>query len=116
MMKSNPVRRKILFLICIGIIAGAVFGATQLLVANPAWITMTRVEEADEAVAKFPHWKHQDEFKCYACHSSLFSMQKKVGMTHEDIDDGKYCGACHNGDVAFYPEDEDVDCEVCHAK
>lgn len=89
---------------------------TGLVVANPAIITMERAEEADEAVATFPHWKHQDSYKCYTCHPSLFSMREKVAMTHENIDAKQYCGACHNGQVAFYPDDEDVDCEVCHVE
>lgn len=92
------------------------FLTVGLAVANPAFIKMKRVGETDEAVATFPHWSHQENYKCYTCHPSLFSKEKKVGMTHEDIDEGKYCGACHNGAVAFYPEDEDIDCEVCHVE
>ncbi|MBI2890314.1 MAG: hypothetical protein HYY13_05960 [Nitrospirae bacterium] len=88
-----------------------------LLVANPAFIRMTRLEEADEPVARFPHWTHQEGFKCYACHPSLFSMTRKTGFTHEDMGEGRFCGACHDGQTAFHhDQDEDHECEECHVE
>ena len=51
---------------------------------------------------------------CKDCHHGLFS--KKYGtakMTHEKLKQGHYCGACHNGTLAFSTIDERK-CFACH--
>lgn len=53
--------------------------------------------------------------KCTDCHrKDLFPKMKKgtVSMTMNDIYDGRYCGACHNGVKAFGAQDN---CVKCHA-
>lgn len=60
----------------------------------------------------FPHWFHRIRFNCKICHSDLgFKFQaggNDINMLK--IINGEYCGACHNGDVAWPLEN----CELCH--
>lgn len=61
----------------------------------------------------FPHWFHRIRFRCKVCHADLgFKMQ--AGGNHINmlkIIDGEYCGACHNGEVAWSVET----CDLCHS-
>jgi len=60
----------------------------------------------------FPHWFHRIRFRCKVCHADLgFKMEaggNQINMLK--IIDGEYCGACHNGEVAWAVEN----CDVCH--
>jgi len=67
-------------------------------------------------VAAFPHTLHRVLFKCYVCHDSIFKM--KVGadaMTMDAMDNGKFCGACHDGKTSFDASSFD-NCQRCHQK
>ena len=61
----------------------------------------------------FPHWFHRVRFRCKVCHSDLgFKFQaggNQINMVK--IIDGEYCGACHNGGIAWSIEN----CDVCHS-
>lgn len=61
----------------------------------------------------FPHWFHRIRFSCKTCHSDLgFKMKagaNKINMLK--IINGEYCGACHNGQVAWSVEN----CDFCHS-
>jgi c(7)-type cytochrome triheme protein len=61
----------------------------------------------------FPHWFHRIRFRCKVCHSELgFKMRagsNNVLMT--DIIDGKFCGMCHNDQIAWGP----ANCDLCHS-
>ncbi len=60
----------------------------------------------------FPHWVHRIRFRCKVCHADLgFKMEaggNEINMLK--IIDGEYCGACHNGEVAWSVEN----CDICH--
>ena len=61
----------------------------------------------------FPHWFHRIRFKCKVCHLEL-GFQMKAGsnnITMESIIMGEFCGACHNGEIAWSPEN----CDMCHS-
>jgi len=61
----------------------------------------------------FQHWRHRINYRCDACHNSLFEM--KLGATTITMDlmgQGKVCGACHNGDAAF--DTGFSNCARCH--
>ena len=61
----------------------------------------------------FPHWFHRVRFTCKVCHADL-GIQLKAGGNNMDmlqLIDGKYCGACHNGDIAWGVEN----CNLCHS-
>ena len=63
--------------------------------------------------AVFPHWFHRVRFTCKVCHSDLgFKFQaggNDINMVK--IIDGQFCGACHNGEVAWSVEN----CNFCHS-
>ncbi|HYA86883.1 MAG TPA: c(7)-type cytochrome triheme domain-containing protein [Nitrospirota bacterium] len=51
--------------------------------------------------------------KCADCHPGAFKMKKGGdAITMKDINDGKFCGTCHNGTKAFAAKE----CGKCHAK
>jgi len=63
--------------------------------------------------AVFPHWFHRIRFRCKVCHADL-GFQFKAGgndITMLKIIDGEFCGACHNGDIAWSVEN----CDLCHS-
>ncbi len=61
----------------------------------------------------FPHWFHRIRFACKVCHADLgFKFQAggdQINMVK--IIDGQFCGACHNGEIAW-PVDN---CTMCHS-
>lgn len=61
----------------------------------------------------FPHWFHRIRFRCKVCHSELgFEMRAGANdVTMQDIIDGKFCGMCHNGTVAWSVDN----CDLCHS-
>jgi c(7)-type cytochrome triheme protein len=61
----------------------------------------------------FPHWFHRIRFRCKVCHSELgFEMRAGANdVQMADILDGKFCGMCHNNQIAWGPER----CELCHS-
>jgi c(7)-type cytochrome triheme protein len=70
-------------------------------------------EEAGMRPVVFPHWFHRIRFRCKVCHADLgFKFEaggNKINMLK--IIDGEYCGACHNGEVAWSVEN----CNLCHS-
>ena len=61
----------------------------------------------------FPHWFHRIRFRCKVCHADL-GFKFQAGGNEIDmlkIIDGEYCGACHNGEVAWSVEN----CNLCHS-
>jgi c(7)-type cytochrome triheme protein len=45
---------------------------------------------------------HGDKgLKCTDCHPKIFLMKKDTKITMAKINEGKYCGVCHNGQEAF---------------
>lgn len=61
----------------------------------------------------FPHWFHRIRFRCKVCHADL-GFEFKAGSNKIDmmkIINGEYCGACHNGEVAWSIEN----CILCHS-
>ena len=61
----------------------------------------------------FPHWFHRVRFRCKVCHADL-GFQFKAGGNRIDmlkIIDGQFCGACHNGELAWNVEN----CNLCHS-
>ena len=82
-----------------------------------------RVNESPDSEAElssfppsiFPHWIHRIHYRCDACHDSLFEM--KLGGTPVTMDlmkEGKVCGTCHNGQLAFGSDLQT--CNRCHVE
>jgi c(7)-type cytochrome triheme protein len=61
----------------------------------------------------FPHWFHRVRYRCKVCHADLGFKFKAGGneINMVKIIDGQFCGACHNGDIAWSIEN----CNICHS-
>ena len=61
----------------------------------------------------FPHWFHRIRFRCKVCHADLGFKFKAGGndINMLKIFDGEFCGACHNGQIAWGVEN----CVLCHS-
>ncbi len=74
---------------------------------------MESMRKAEQNPVIFSHRVHRIRFKCKVCHDRIFKMEKGAsGINMKDIIDGKWCGRCHNGTLAFSPKD----CHRCHLK
>ena len=96
--------------ICLVVIAGVASNAE----AEYGDVVMN--EYSDDAGMRpvvFPHWFHRVRFRCKVCHGDLGFEFKAGGndVNMVKIIDGEYCGACHNGDVAWSIEN----CDLCHS-
>ncbi|MBI4791932.1 MAG: cytochrome c3 family protein [Deltaproteobacteria bacterium] len=66
----------------------------------------------------FTHKTHTMDagLECDSCHDEVFQMESGVAEQNDDFTmqslyDGKYCGACHDGQTAFA---SNTRCTVCH--
>jgi c(7)-type cytochrome triheme protein len=63
-----------------------------------------------QEAALFSHWGH-GKYRCFACHPSVFP-QALVSFTHADMNEGRFCAACHGRGEA--PAVTTYACEKCH--
>ena len=93
--------------------------ALGLLLALPAAaeygdvvIDRQSTKEGMRAVV-FPHWFHRIRFRCKVCHADLGFKFKAGGneINMVKVIDGQFCGACHNGEIAWSIEN----CNMCHS-
>jgi c(7)-type cytochrome triheme protein len=69
-------------------------------------------EASPEKKATFRHATHTQWLGCKNCHSGVFKKRSEnLQFTHDDMDAGKYCGACHSKVVVLQGG-----CKGCHAK
>jgi c(7)-type cytochrome triheme protein len=68
---------------------------------------------------RFSHKRHveEKELSCDLCHARFFAtealkVQENSDFTMEGLAQGKYCGVCHNGTMAFSVNSR---CASCHA-
>lgn len=64
----------------------------------------------------FSHEVHVEGagMKCQDCHAKLYTNTKQhKAVTMKAMEQGKSCGACHNGKKAFSVKEN---CENCHKK
>jgi c(7)-type cytochrome triheme protein len=61
----------------------------------------------------FSHWFHRIRYRCTVCHGELGFVMRAGGndVQMSDIVEGKFCGMCHNGQVAWGTEQ----CDLCHS-
>lgn len=66
----------------------------------------------------FSHGIHVDGagLDCESCHDDLFEMEARAVQKEPDfnmlaLSEGRYCGACHDGDMAFASSSR---CASCH--
>jgi c(7)-type cytochrome triheme protein len=89
-------------------------GAVALGAAFPATLRLPRREPTRAPgvpAALFSHRGHA-ALGCQACHPAVFP-QAPVSFTHEEMKSGRFCGACHDGGVAFAITG--AACGGCHA-
>lgn len=78
-------------------------------------VKFTRADKSGMEIppAIFPHAIHRIAYKCTACHDELFPMKAGSSkITMDAIQDGKFCGTCHNGTRAF--PSTFATCSRCH--
>jgi c(7)-type cytochrome triheme protein len=70
-------------------------------------------EKAGMRPVVFPHWFHRVRFRCKVCHADLGFKFEAGGndISMLKIIDGQFCGACHNGELAWNVEN----CSLCHS-
>lgn len=98
---------------------GALVLCLATLTSSPAWaeyadvVLNKQAEAAGMRPVIFPHWFHRIRFRCKVCHHELgFIMRAGANdISMADIIDGKFCGMCHNGEVAWSVEN----CDICHS-
>jgi c(7)-type cytochrome triheme protein len=72
-----------------------------------------RAEKEGVRPVVFPHWFHRMRFRCKVCHSEL-GFQMRAGSNDvrmDDIVNGKFCGMCHNDQIAWGAQN----CDLCHS-
>jgi c(7)-type cytochrome triheme protein len=78
--------------------------------------SLVEIKTDATGVIAFDHYTHFDalgEKKCTTCHNGIFNRDrsKNPDFTMKDMEQGKACGACHNGERAFNVKE---DCSSCH--
>ena len=104
--------RLLMWCICCAAVASVLLPAHEAR-AEFGDIVMNNTSEASniEPVV-FPHWFHRIRYTCKACHADL-GIKFKTGVNQINmvkIMDGQYCGACHDGNIAWSTES----CDLCH--
>jgi c(7)-type cytochrome triheme protein len=99
-------------------LVGALAGAGWPIVPGAAELGDIAFERPSGAAndierAIFPHWIHRMQYKCAACHDDLFKMKAGANpVTMDEMAQGHWCGACHNGKTAFGSTFDT--CQRCH--
>jgi c(7)-type cytochrome triheme protein len=101
------------------VLLGVLVSVSASVLAVPAEVRVPVVKEHGKAdppaPGVFSHWQH-DQFLCFTCHPSLFPRARK-GFTHDEMDEGKFCGACHDGRTASPTSGARATCKTsCHAQ
>jgi c(7)-type cytochrome triheme protein len=69
-------------------------------------------KEKDAGDVIFPHSAHTGMYGCDSCHPGLFKAERGANRaTMEEMEQGKSCGACHDGSTAFSVAEA---CDSCH--
>ena len=90
-----------------------VLGAAPVSAEYGDVLLNNRSEAAGMRPVVYPHWFHRMRFRCTVCHGEL-GFQMRAGaddVRMSDIAEGKFCGTCHNGQIAWSAEQ----CDLCHS-
>jgi c(7)-type cytochrome triheme protein len=85
-------------------------------VVSARWIEdITLIENSAVGAVSFSHYQHLEAVgnNCVLCHNQLFQIDtsKNAPVSMTDMQQGKSCGGCHNGNTAF---SVNGDCGSCH--
>jgi c(7)-type cytochrome triheme protein len=108
MCRVDPMRRAVILILAAALAAPPPAGAEY------GDVVLNRRSEAEGVrPVIFPHWFHRIRFRCKVCHSELgFTMRAGANdVKMADIAEGRFCGMCHNGTVAWGPDR----CDLCHS-
>jgi c(7)-type cytochrome triheme protein len=117
-------QRRVLFLVVLTafiLLSDAVFGGNKFnlwpLPPSEEYgnILIERISDKNNVKpVAFSHWLHRTKYSCRVCHFELaFAFNvNTTEITEEDNKNGLFCGACHNGKIAFGHTAEN--CEKCH--
>lgn len=97
-------------LVFLGVWAG---GVPEVSAEYADVVINRRAEQEGMRPVVFPHWFHRIRFRCKVCHSEL-GFKMRVGsnnITMAEIIEGRFCGMCHNGEIAWSAEN----CDRCHS-
>jgi c(7)-type cytochrome triheme protein len=88
----------------------------SVVLAVPSGQTLTW-PDGSQGPVEFEGEEHAEQgLKCASCHPLLFKMKKgSAKMTMNLLNKGQFCGACHNGKVAFSTNDPGK-CHECHKR
>ena len=112
MNKKNSRHKRFALIILFGLLICA--GGSRPILAEYGDVVLNkRAEAAGMRPVIYPHWFHRIRFRCKVCHSELaFKMRAGSNdVSMGDIIDGKFCGMCHNGQIAWSTEN----CDLCHS-
>lgn len=125
MMNSTPVLRRFLIGALLVVFAYGAFAQQGVKKRRPAPqefgnVVMNNFSEKNgEAPVVFSHWLHRSRFTCRLCHVDIGFAMEANGTQMREADNvrGAYCGACHNGRVAFaaHVNSGPKTCERCHS-
>lgn len=95
------------------VLAAAIAGTSPAMAEYGDVVINNYSDAAGMRPAVFPHWFHRIRFRCKVCHADLGFKFKAGGdeINMLKIIDGQYCGACHNGAIAWSVEN----CNLCHS-
>ena len=101
------------YALAVAALVGAVAASTAAQAEYGDVIINNYSDEAGMRPVVFPHWFHRIRFRCKVCHTDLGFKFKAGGndINMLKIFDGEYCGACHNGKIAWGVEN----CVLCHS-
>ena len=103
--------------IVLGALVGSATGLMLFTSEAPAEygdvVLNRRSEQAGVRPVVYPHWFHRIRFRCKVCHHELgFEMRAGANdVKMQDLVEGKFCGMCHNGEIAWSLEN----CDLCHS-
>ncbi len=102
----------------IGILAAAFMCSAFFFDSTDATVSGRLVEYAGGGQGKvtFDGRIHAEQgFKCPTCHPKIWAYKRGQKMKMSEMNEGKFCGTCHNGIKAFSTKDE-KNCGKCHKK
>lgn len=100
-----------------GLVMGFAVMALAAPVIGAAFPSALRIPRRETTAANalplalFSHRAH-GAATCFSCHPSTFP-QAAVAFTHADMNQGRFCGHCHDGRTAFAVTG--TLCGTCHA-
>lgn len=111
--KAKGMVGRIIFLLAVVALSAGILQPRQAAAEYADVVINNFSDEQGMRPAVFPHWFHRIRFRCKVCHADLGFKFKAGGnkIKMSNIIEGEFCGACHNGEVAWSPEN----CDLCHS-